>query len=366
MQSESRQLVRHPDTRIWHVVIDSADGNRRRVCLDSTDLQVATRRLDALARGEAPAVAHPTTAPDPARRAVAPGSVEWALAEHLYRAAPDLAEATRGAYKCQAGHVARLLGGLPVADLRRAHLDQYVAQRNAEQAGPETRRKELMLFRASLRTVRELGAVPSEAAGLLFPKLKSAYVPCDRWLTMEEYQLVHQHLPEQRQLQLVVACFTGARRAELLRMRWEHIDWKRAEITVYQSKPAKSRRMVPLPAELQAALSPIRQSTGKLLGSFNNLYRELDRACRKVDVPRFSLNDCRRTFASWMLQGGVPLYDVSKLLGHRSIAMVQKVYGHLSNDSLKKAVAALPRFPTNGQARSVRAPLAGGKNRHAE
>ena len=248
----------------------------------------------------------------------------------------------------------RILGRLPLSELDRGHIDRYVERRTAEGVGAETRRKELMLFRSALRSARQLGVDVAQQEAVIFPRLKSQYVPKDRWLTFEDYQKVFAQLPPQRQLQLLVACFTGARRSELRRMRWEDVDWTRSEMVVHQSKPAKSRRIVPLPDELKEALEQQRQARGLLLPSFNNLYRELDRAGRKVGVPHFSLNDCRRTFASWMLQGGVPLYDVSKLLGHRSITMVQKVYGHLSDDSLRRAVTKLPRSEARPAARDKR------------
>ena len=70
-------------------------------------------------------------------------------------------------------------------------------------------------------------------------------------------------LPPPRQLQLLVACFTGARRSELMRMRWEDIGWTRAELVVHQSKPAKSRRIDAASDELKEALEQRRQARGR-------------------------------------------------------------------------------------------------------
>lgn len=84
------------------------------------------------------------------------------------------------------------------------------------------------------------------------------------------------------------------------------------------------------------------QASGPLLPPFANFYRELNRACDQIGVPRFSLNDCRRTFGSWMVQEGVPVFTVSKLMGHSSPAMVQQVYGRLSDESMRAAVSKMP------------------------
>lgn len=268
--------------------------------------------------------------------------VAWAIAEYLHRKKPDLAEATRGAYANQAGHLVRIIGHVYVRTLRRVHVDAYIDQRIAEGVGVETRRKELLLLRCALQMARQLGAHAAEPPETLLPKLRTVYTPRERWLEFEEYEQVMQKLSSERRLQVLVACYSGARKGELQRMRWEDVDWKRGGIVVHQTKPKKTTRFVPLPEELRAALEAGRKQRGPLLASFNNLYRDVQRACEAAGVARFSLNDCRRTFASWMVQGGVPAFTVAKLMGHTSPAMVHRVYGRLSDDSLRQAADKMP------------------------
>ena len=343
MRSEPRSgIYRLGNSLLWHADVPDASGAVVTVCLNTANLDLAKRRLEGHAGAQAQPDHPPPRAPGPAQEVV-PGSIDWALAEHLHRLRPDIAEATQGCYRTHAGHLVRLLGTRSVTELCRVHLDEHVAQRRAEQAGAETRRKELMLLRTALRTARQLGAVTAEPEDVLMPRLRSEYTPRERWLEFDEYQRVMKALPEPRQFQVLMACYTGARLGELSRMRWEDIDWRREVIQVRQTKPKVTTRYVPLQAELLEVLKARRQAKGPLLAPFNNLYRELKRACETAGVVRFSLNDCRRTFGSWMVQEGVPVFTVSKLMGHSSPAMVQKVYGRLSDDSLRAAVAKLPR-----------------------
>jgi integrase len=48
----------------------------------------------------------------------------------------------------------------------------------------------------------------------------------------------------------------------------------------------------------------------------------------------------RRTFASRLVQAGIPLYEVMHLTGHKSLEMVQR-YAHLAPDYADRAIQAL-------------------------
>ena len=48
----------------------------------------------------------------------------------------------------------------------------------------------------------------------------------------------------------------------------------------------------------------------------------------------------RHTFASWLVQEGVSIYEVQKLIGHTSVAMTQ-IYSHLAPGGLFNAVNKL-------------------------
>ncbi len=52
------------------------------------------------------------------------------------------------------------------------------------------------------------------------------------------------------------------------------------------------------------------------------------------------LHDLRHTYASRLVQRGVPLYTVSQLLGHASLKMTLR-YSHLATRDLETAVAKL-------------------------
>jgi site-specific recombinase XerD len=62
------------------------------------------------------------------------------------------------------------------------------------------------------------------------------------------------------------------------------------------------------------------------------------KAVRKAGVDsRLHFHSLRHTFATWLVQNGVGIYEVQKLLGHSSVAVTQ-VYAHLAPSELHGAV----------------------------
>ncbi len=59
---------------------------------------------------------------------------------------------------------------------------------------------------------------------------------------------------------------------------------------------------------------------------------------------RCFMHKLRHTFASHLVQAGVDLYRVSKLLGHSSITMTE-IYAHLAPADLQNAITKLPALP---------------------
>jgi integrase len=68
-------------------------------------------------------------------------------------------------------------------------------------------------------------------------------------------------------------------------------------------------------------------------------------ALTAAGITDFKWHDLRHTFASWLIQDGVPLERVSKLLGHKSLAMTMR-YAHLAPNQLSADVAKLDLIST--------------------
>ncbi len=102
---------------------------------------------------------------------------------------------------------------------------------------------------------------------------------------------------------------------------------------------------------LATALEGAPNKIGTLFASWSNVRRDLAAAATKAGVPYYSPKDLRRACASWLVQKGVHLFAVSKVLRRGSTGMVEQVYGHHAKGTLRTvieqqlATAARPLCP---------------------
>lgn len=132
---------------------------------------------------------------------------------------------------------------------------------------------------------------------------------------------------------IVFSAFTGVRHSELFRIRAEHIvnGVLRLDARTKNGKP----RAIPLhPRALTIGLRL------PLAISSRMLRREWDLARTKLNMLHVHWHDLRHTFASWLVQAGVSILEVSKLLGHSTIEVTMR-YAHLAPDSLARAIERL-------------------------
>jgi integrase len=73
---------------------------------------------------------------------------------------------------------------------------------------------------------------------------------------------------------------------------------------------------------------------GKKSGaSLATIQRTWERIRKKAGIPEFRIHDLRHSIASFMIKNGVSLFELSKLLGHKSINTTMR-YAHLADKEL--------------------------------
>lgn len=181
-----------------------------------------------------------------------------------------------------------------------------------------------------------------------FAKLSGKATRQPRPLTMAEYQALREQLPDNRRLVLDVAVYTGARRSELFNLRIDDFDFVNERIHIRGEKTPKSDRWVPLFPVLDQIVRPhqLARRGGPLLQPWSNTWKDLRAACARAGIEVRAVLDFRHTFASWLKQAGCDSKAVGSLIGHTNGKMVDEVYGHLDDATLRAVVAKLPKPPS--------------------
>jgi integrase len=172
-----------------------------------------------------------------------------------------------------------------------------------------------------------------------------------RYLSVDEAQrLINGAEPEFRPM-IEAGLLTGARYAELCRLRVEDFNPDSGTILIRRSKSAKARHVVLTDDEGVRFFT--RQSVGRrgsepMLGIWgpSHQVRRMKAASERAEIdPLVSFHGLRHTWASHTVMAGVPLMVVAKNLGHSDTRMVEKHYGHLApsyvTDEIRRGA---PRF----------------------
>jgi integrase len=140
--------------------------------------------------------------------------------------------------------------------------------------------------------------------------------------------------------------FTGARRGEILGLRWEWIDWQAGRANLPDSKTGRKPLMLP-PAALEVlrGLDMPQDGKGYVIrgGDYSdpetplvNLKDPWGIIRKAAGLPDVRPHDLRHSFASVMVAGGASLPVIGALLGHRDVKTTGR-YAHLATDPLKTA-----------------------------
>jgi len=178
----------------------------------------------------------------------------------------------------------------------------------------------------------------------------------DRWLTVEEEQvlLANATNPIWLRLLLTAALHTGMRRGELLALSWKDVDFEARLIRIEKSKNGE-KRSVPMSQTLCDTLKAIkvRDISGRVFPmSIRSVRCAYDKTLEKTGITDFHFHDMRHAFATRLVQNGVGLYKVQKLLGHKSVTMTQR-YAHHYPESLRSSVEVLDHVTNLSQLRAV-------------
>lgn len=216
-------------------------------------------------------------------------------------------------------------------------IDRESIQRLGElklcEASAATANRYLALVRAILRRAwREWEWLPKVPYVRLYQERRRRV----RWITPSQARNLLELLsPLQRDV-VLFALATGLRHANVVGLRWDQVDLARRVAWLFADQVKNGEDLHVSLNDVALNVLARRQSDhrefvfswrGKQLKSSNT--RAWRNALAQAGIEDFRWHDLRHTWASWLVQRGVPLYAVQEMGGWKSTSMVRR-YAHLS------------------------------------
>lgn len=266
-------------------------------------------------------------------------------------------------------------GDVQLAAITRHEVKVWVAELRADGLAPATVQRIVHLLSASLTAAVDAEILPTNPAYRL--RLSPAVNAKERYLTLDEQSRLLEQLDEGSVDRALVTLLlgTGLRWGEAVGLTVNRVDLERSMIRVaevWDNKmravknypKGKRRRDVPIPAWVTNEIRPLigKRKTGFVFHIDGNVVdysnwrnRTWTPALVDAGIDDLTIHDLRHTYASMLVQSGVSLEEIGRLLGHVSPLTTQR-YSHLAKTPTAAVMAALqdPYAPRKSRSRNGR------------
>lgn len=269
-------------------------------------------------------------------------------------------------------HIKPVLGKIPVDELDSSQIIDWIRGMQKKGRTAKTiRNNHSLIFSSMEMAVRSKYRSDNPCRGVRLPS-EDKVEDDVRTLTHAEFAQLLALMPERYKVFTQFLVMTGTRFGEATAVTVADVDllakpptvritkaWKRDGSNAFYIGPTKTgagKRTVSLGRQLTELLIPLvasRQGSELLFTTTtggriaHSIYWQKcwlpavkeaqDKGLKKN--PR--VHDLRHTHASWLIQGGVSLFTISRRLGHASTRTTELVYGHLMPQALQDAADAV-------------------------
>ncbi len=248
-------------------------------------------------------------------------------------------------------HIVPRWGRLKLTDIDSRAIAHWLADKRAEGLAPATVLKIKMIFSRSFELGARWGIPGCERNPVRAVQSKPVNNARQRYVTAEEASRLIAAAEASRNPQLAaiisLLLLTGMRVSELLSARWANVDETARALFIPTSKTGRSR-YVPLAQAALAVIHDLPRPEGAVFlfpspkdprKHLTTIKHGWQTARDSAGLPDLRIHDLRHSAASFMVNSGVDLFAVGKVLGHANVASTAR-YAHLQNSTLLAAVEA--------------------------
>ncbi len=249
-------------------------------------------------------------------------------------------------------HLLPVFGGMCLNQITPNQINAYKIQRRNEGASAKTINHELGFCKHAFNVgIREWEWVRDNP----FSRVSMEKLPQSRirYLTREEFERLYQACNNRLKPIVLLAVNSGIRLDNILSLTWKQVDLQKSVILLEHTKNGE-RLGLPINETLKQLLTELKRirhisseyvfhtSTGTRFDG-SKIGKWFRQALKEAGITDFRFHDLRHTFASWLVQNGVDLYIVQRLLGHKTGEMTRR-YAHLAPDNLRTGVIAVENY----------------------
>jgi len=262
----------------------------------------------------------------------------WAKDEYLFRL-----------------HIEPVIGAKALSDVSAFDLERLKAAMSKTDKAPKTILYALGTVRAAYNYAARHGLFTGKNPVSLVKK-PSADNRRMRFLTEGEAQELLDTLrakSTQTYEMALVSLHTGGRFAEIAALTWADVNIDQGTLTFWDTKNTETRTVFmtqevkilfqgKTPGTRRDLVFPAR--TGERMAQVSSLFNRTVNEMFNQGITdrrqRVCFHTLRHTHASWLVQRGNDLLTVARIMGHKSVKMVER-YAHLAPEGMRRAVQTL-------------------------
>ena len=246
------------------------------------------------------------------------------------------------------------LGECDLNDLTATALQTYTAELSIKYSA-NTVNGVVAVIRNSLQRACQIGLTDRQFAdSIKRPKTVEKQVECFSTAEQKKIESYILRSKKDKLFGIILCLYTGLRIGELLALKWEDIDFKKALISITKAcrdswengkyvkqidtpKTATSKRLIPMPGQLLQPLKALKKrsksdmvvssDTAEQI-SIRSYQRTFELILNKLKIPHKGFHALRHTFATRAIECGMDVKTLSEILGHKNSTITLNRYTH--------------------------------------
>jgi len=172
----------------------------------------------------------------------------------------------------------------------------------------------------------------------------------DRFIQSDELPKFFKALSEETSIivrdYILLSLLTGARRSNVLAMRWDEINFDRATWTIPVTKTGESHTLPLVPAAIEILKVRQKNNSDKnpwvfpgtgVTGHLVETKKPWKRILNKAGIKDLRIHDLRRSLGSWQAATGANLSVIGKTLAHKNVSTTA-IYARLNIDPIRESM----------------------------